>query len=135
MTKQGVSSEKTGTEELDVLHKYEMKTRTFDLLKAHFSTDGLTSSKLDSSVPSHKIGDLPRNPAFAKPATLSADAAMLKSAYNKAQTERETKSGYKMSEQKRSMLPAFHHKSAVTSLIKKEQIVLISGETGCGKSK
>ena len=132
VTKQGESSEKTG--ELEVLHKYEMKQKTFDLLKAHFGTDGLQSILPNASLNVPKA-DISRNPAFSKPASLVADSAMIKTAYIKAQTERERKSTYKMSEQKRAMLPAFHHKSAVSTLIKKEQIVLISGETGCGKSK
>ena len=132
VTKQGVSSEKSG--ELEVLHKYEMKSRTFDILKAHFGTADYEALQAKTSVSSITTG-LPKNPAFAKPATLAADAAILRSAYIKAQTEREKKSGYKMSEQKRSLLPAYHHKSAVSSLNKQEQIVLISGETGCGKSK
>lgn len=132
VTKQRAGAEKGET---DVLHKYEMKSKTFELLKAHFGIDGAKSSLCTSPSISTHIADLPRNPAFAKPATLLTDAAMLKSAYNKAQSERERRSGHKLSEHKRSLLPAYHHKSAVSSLIKQEQIVLISGETGCGKSK
>ena len=132
VTKQGVGAEKGET---DVLHQYEMKNKTFDLLKAHYGIDGVGSlSKAAPSLLAHRA-DLPRNPTFAKPATLLADAAMLKSAYSKAQSEREKRSGYKSSEEKRSLLPASHHRNAVVSLIKKEQIFLISGETGCGKSK
>ncbi|KAJ1423188.1 P-loop containing nucleoside triphosphate hydrolase protein, partial [Ochromonadaceae sp. CCMP2298] len=35
---------------------------------------------------------------------------------------------------KRAVLPAYEHRLAVGSLLKEHQIVLISGETGCGKS-
>ena len=39
---------------------------------------------------------------------------------------------YSTMQRKRESLPAFFHQTAVTSLIKQEQIVLVSGETGCG---
>ena len=118
----------------DLLYKYEMKNRTLDLLIAQFAADGSISAKSSTQNAAGKA-DLPRHAAFAKPATILADASMLKSAYTKAQSERANRSGYQQSEHKRSLLPAFHHKGAVSSLIKQEQIVLISGETGCGKSK
>ena len=116
------------------LHKFELNSKTLDLLKLHFAGTSApdTNGTLHNSA--EKV-DQKKSSVHSKPATLLSDMEMLKSAHSKAQSEREKRPGYALCEQKRSQLPAFHHKGAVSSLIKKEQIVLVSGETGCGKSK
>ena len=134
VTKQSAANSKQADSDL---HLYEMDNRTSDLLKLHYSkgnTAGQTSNG-DATGTSSKIPDSIKNKGYSKAPSLSDDLVMLKAAHLKAQSEKEKRPGYALSEQKRSQLPAFLHKSAVSSLIKKEQIVLISGETGCGKSK
>jgi hypothetical protein len=71
---------------------------------------------------------------FNKPSSIDADAAAIRSSYTRAQAERQRKPAYASMQRKREGLPAFVHQDAVTSLIKQEQIVLVSGETGCGKT-
>eukprot|EP01041_Mallomonas_annulata_P010633 gene10633-22198_t len=54
--------------------------------------------------------------------------------YNVAQQTMLSKPNYNIMKLKRSQLPAFSHHQEVCSLVKDHQIVLVSGETGCGKS-
>lgn len=70
-----------------------------------------------------------------KASSIEEDANIIREAYNKAQKARLQKPGYSKMQAMRANLPAFHHKDAVCSLIKENQVVLISGETGCGKSE
>jgi HrpA-like RNA helicase len=58
----------------------------------------------------------------------------LKTAYENAQAARRTSPQYAASQKKRQSLPAAQHRSAVCQLVHNNQIVLISGETGCGKT-
>lgn len=118
-------------------HRYEMNTRTSELLKTHFTSENCRSAVTTgrTNADSASSATESKNAAYSKPSTLQADAAMLKAAYTKAQSDRQKKPSYAATEQKRSLLPASSYKEAVSSLIKQEQIVLVSGETGCGKSK
>ena len=54
--------------------------------------------------------------------------------YNDAQQKRLQNKNYHTIQRKRGTLPAAHYRTAVCNLLKEHQIVLISGETGCGKS-
>lgn len=133
VTKQPTITEQQIDEQL---HKYEMNTRTAALLTSHFSGENCQSVAINGRTVTSATSDgvESKNAAYSKPSTLLADAAALKAAYTKAQSERQKKPSYAAVEQKRSLLPASSYKEAVSSLIKKEQIVLVSGETGCGKS-
>lgn len=132
VTKQSVGNENLADIEL---HKFELSSKTMELLTLHFaSTTAPPDTNGTFNSNSEKV-ELKKNSVYAKPATLLSDMAMLKIAHSKAQLDRENRPGHALCQQKRSQLPAFHHKEAVSSLIKKEQIVLVSGETGCGKSK
>jgi HrpA-like RNA helicase len=134
VTKQSAASSKQADSDL---HMYEMDKRTSDLLKLHYSkgTPAGSNSAVGTTGNASKTADSMKNKGYSKAASLSEDLAMLKAAHLKAQSEKEKRPGYALSEQRRALLPAFLHKSAVSSLIKQEQIVLVSGETGCGKSK
>jgi HrpA-like RNA helicase len=68
-----------------------------------------------------------------KPSSLIDDISAIEAAYNRAQAERVKKPTYEAMARKRASLPAFYHQAAVSTLIKEQQIVLISGETGCGE--
>jgi ABC-type glutathione transport system ATPase component len=132
VTKQSAANSKQADSDL---HMYEMDKRTSDLLKLHYSKGTPAGSNSTASTTASKASDSMRNKGYSKAASLSEDSVMLKAAHLKAQSEKEKRPGYALSEQRRALLPAFLHKSAVSSLIKQEQIVLVSGETGCGKSK
>lgn len=134
VTKLAVAANQQTDEEF---HKYEMNARTSDLLKTHFTSENcrlpVTNSRTNADTANGTTEF--KNAAYSKPSTLQADAVMLRAAYTKAQSERQKKPSYAVTEQKRSLLPASSYKEAVSSLIKQEQIVLVSGETGCGKSE
>jgi bisphosphoglycerate-dependent phosphoglycerate mutase len=132
-----VTKQSAGVENLadSELHKFELNGKTLELLKLHFAGTTAPHNTNGTSNSSTEKVEQKKNSVYAKPTSLLSDMEMLKAAHSKAQSEREKRPGYALCEQKRSQLPAFHHKSAVSSLIKKEQIVLVSGETGCGKSK
>jgi ATP-dependent RNA helicase DHX36 len=66
---------------------------------------------------------------------LTTDLPQLQVSYREAQRKRVTQPGYAAMERKRQSLPAYEYKAAVCSMIKSNNIVLVSGETGCGKSK
>jgi R3H domain len=132
VTKQSAGIENLADSEL---HKFELKGKTLELLKLHFAGTTAPVVTNGTSNSSQENVEQKKNSVYAKPTTLLFDMVMLKAAHSKAQSEREKRPGYALGEQKRSQLPAFLHKGAVSSLIKKEQIVLVSGETGCGKSK
>ena len=134
VTKQSASNSKQADSDL---HIYEMDKRTSDLLKLHYSkgTPAGPNSTASAAGNASKTTDSMKNKGYSKAASLSEDLAMLKAAHLRAQSEKEKRPGYALSEQRRSLLPAYLHKGAVSSLIKQEQIVLVSGETGCGKSK
>ena len=134
VTKQSATNSKQADSDL---HMYEMDNRTSDLLKLHYSKGTLAGPTSNEGFAENlsKASDSMKNKGYFKAASLSDDLVMLKAAHLKAQSEKEKRPGYAQSEQRRSLLPAFLHKSAVSSLIKQEQIVLVSGETGCGKSK
>jgi len=65
---------------------------------------------------------------------LSAEIPYLEASYARAQDTRASKESFERLQTKRTELPAFEHRLAVTTLVKENQIVLISGETGCGKT-
>ena len=134
VTKQSAANSKQADSDL---HMYEMDKRTSDILKLHYSkgTPAGLNSAVSATGNASKATDSMKNRGYFKAPSLSEDSVMLKAAHLKAQSEKEKRPGYALSEQRRSLLPAFLHKSAVSSLIKQEQIVLVSGETGCGKSK
>lgn len=134
VTKQSAANSKQTDSDL---HMYEMDSRTSDLLKLHYSKGAPTGPTSNGSGAGSisKTPDSLKHKGYSKAASLSDDLVMLKAAHLKAQSEKEKRPGYALSEQRRSLLPAFLHKSAVSSLIKQEQIVLVSGETGCGKSE
>lgn len=70
-----------------------------------------------------------------KPApSLDAEANFLESSYWHAQGERTHKPGFSGIQAKRATLPSFHHQAAVCTMVKEHQVVLVSGETGCGKT-
>lgn len=58
----------------------------------------------------------------------------LKSSYEKAQSVRRASPHYASIQRKRQTLPVAQHRSAVCTLVHNNQVVLISGETGCGKT-
>ena len=130
VTKQSATNSKQADSDL---HMYEMDKRTSDLLKLHYSKG--TPAGPSPTGNASKTTDSMKNKGYSKASSLSEDSVMLRAAHLKAQSEKEKRPGYALSEQRRALLPAFLHKSAVSSLIKQEQIVLVSGETGCGKSK
>jgi len=59
---------------------------------------------------------------------------ILLDSYEQAQKARQENKNFNSIQKKRSTLPAAHYRQAVCNLLKQHQIVLISGETGCGKS-
>lgn len=67
-------------------------------------------------------------------ASAKKDQAFLRNSYIKAQMARLNHKDHAKIQKKRAMLPAHQHSAAVRSLVANNQIVLISGETGCGKT-
>lgn len=109
------------------LSTYNLKKKSLEILNPFTNID---IKEISKNIP------MPlNNLAYSKPSSLKSDEIILKNAYQKAQNERMNKPGYEMNKKKRASLPAHEYKDAVNKLIKEEQIVLVSGETGCGKSK
>ena len=104
---------------------FTLKPRTLDLLQKNVSSIAIVNPIASNDTEN-------RQGQFTKPSTITEDQPIIRSAYMKAQSEREKKPTYSTMQRKRESLPAFFHQTAVTSLIKQEQIVLVSGETGCG---
>jgi HrpA-like RNA helicase len=57
-----------------------------------------------------------------------------KESHAAAQAKKGANPKYKTMQSARKKLPAWEHSSLVVDLIKKHQVVIVSGETGCGKS-
>jgi len=64
----------------------------------------------------------------------ASDAAQIAGTYAKAQAAMKAHPSYKAIQAKREQLPAFSFKDEVNKLVRENQVVLISGETGCGKT-
>lgn len=58
----------------------------------------------------------------------------LASNHRAAEAKRRNHPEYESIHEKRHLLPASHHRIAVCKMVQEHQIVLVSGETGCGKS-
>ena len=65
---------------------------------------------------------------------LTDELEFLSQNYLRAQAERIKRDGFLEMQERRSQLPAHQHREAVCTLIKQHQIILVSGETGCGKT-
>jgi HrpA-like RNA helicase len=68
-----------------------------------------------------------------KPSSARQCASELRSSYTKAQSIRMGKPEYAAMNGARSRLPSFEHAGTVNQLVKDSQIVLITGDTGCGR--
>jgi HrpA-like RNA helicase len=112
--------------------QFTLKPRTLDVLQKNVSSIAIVNpyANAGGDVSAFSTG----GSEFNKPSSIDADAAAIRSSYTRAQAERQRKPAYASMQRKREGLPAFVHQDAVTSLIKQEQIVLVSGETGCGKT-
>lgn len=91
------------------------------LLKQHFSPRGVAlldrhAHNTQSSVHSEVVRDFNR---------LVDDLPFLAEAHHKAQSEKLRKPAYAEAQRKRGTLPAFHYRSAVCSLVKEHQTILI----------
>ena len=118
---------------------FQLNTRTYDVLSKTFSPDAAPDSGTTawlkpaaSSSPS-AAADNPRDRCY-RASTLAADLPMLRSSYGVAQRRRDAKGEYERMRVKRESLPAAQYASDVCHLIKQHQVVLVSGETGCGKT-
>lgn len=69
-----------------------------------------------------------------KPNAAEQDKRVIMSSYERAQRDRLAHPNYSKVQESRSSLPAFEHAANVCKLIEENQIVLVSGETGCGKT-
>jgi len=113
---------------------FQMSTRALDVLGRCFHMDvavPLTSSTSSSSLLEEAGRDERSHDAAP---SLEMDAAMVAAAYERAQAARMAKPSYEPMKAKRESLPAAQHKESVCSLIKDNQVLLVSGETGCGKT-
>ena len=108
--------------------RFTLNPRTLDVLQKNISSIAVVNPLADDANAVYN-----RSSEYAKASSIYDDAQIIRSAYVKAQAERQKKPIYPTMKSKRESLPAFFHQDAVTSLIKQEQIVLVSGETGCGK--
>ena len=63
-----------------------------------------------------------------------ADASEITASYDKAQAAMKAHPTYNAIQAKRQTLPAYAYKDEVNKLVRENQVVLISGETGCGKT-
>ncbi len=68
------------------------------------------------------------------PATAEQLQAKRRASHAAAQAKRDSNAKYKGMVQARQRLPAWQHAEMVAQLVKENQVVVVSGETGCGKS-
>ena len=122
---------------------YKMHPRTLDLLSHTFTPAQMEAALRDSRARDAGEGAAPGKMSAPrritadrvyKATSLSADMGMIQSAYLQAQQKRDIKPEYVRVREKRRSLPAAEHEKNVCDLIKTHQIVLVSGETGCGKT-
>jgi HrpA-like RNA helicase len=66
--------------------------------------------------------------------TAASQAAEITAGYAKAQTVMKAKPGYAAIQAKRNQLPSASYKNEVNKMVNENQVVLVSGETGCGKT-
>ena len=109
-----------------------LNQQTIDILNRSLPPSLVNESPTTLSFKAFEGGNNYRESS--KPPTLTDDSSVIESAYYRAQAERIKKPTYATMENKRASLPAYYHRTAVSTLIKEQQIVLISGETGCGES-
>jgi len=104
----------TAVKVLGSIHAKELK----DFLSKREATSKLSNNMLHSKSHDHK----------------KIDFVKLEYSYRAAEHKRKTSSDFASLQQKRSILPAANYREAVCQLVRNHQIVLINGETGCGKS-
>lgn len=113
--------------------EFRLHRESRDILMAQFS-----SSKASAATIIEKCDKVEAMSRGARAGThftpLSTEMPFLELSYTETQEARLRKESFQRLQTKRAVLPAFEHRSAVTTLVKENQIVLISGETGCGKT-
>ena len=129
-------TKRTGNNELSVENADEIPVVQFSksttkLLKTQFHViDPSVMEKLNNTEVSRSFAFDVSN----KPNTVEQDKRVIMSAYERAQRDRLAHPNYGKIQESRSSLPAFEHAANVCKLIEENQIVLVSGETGCGKT-
>lgn len=105
-------------------------------MEAYFSTNLIDTSKKTindgaGSVTSRAAhGSTGNNSENA----LARNLSYVENSYQQAQQTREKHRDYGHTQRQRNLLPAADYREAVCGVIRNNQIVLISGETGCGKT-
>ena len=116
---------------------FHLNQRTQDVLSKCFSSsasppESTATAWLRPTGPGVACGSRSDRARRANP--LSQDLPALLSSYSAAQARRDCKPEYARMLSKRTSLPAAQYRVDVCKLIKDNQVVLISGETGCGKT-
>ena len=112
----------------DVVSDFELTSNSLDILQKNRIGQ---SFKWKSASESDDLLNMRKDMRFT---SIEVDSRRIRMSYANAQAEMRSKLEYPRFQAKRALLPAFVHRNVVCSLVKQNQIVLISGETGCGKS-
>jgi HrpA-like RNA helicase len=109
---------------------FNVHNRTASLLKKAFPDPQNAISSLNITSLSGAGKNFERTAA----SSAAADAAEIAITYSQAQAAMKMHPSYKAIQAKREQLPAFAFKEEVCKLVRENQVVLVSGETGCGKT-
>ena len=118
-------SEKSPIDEKMIV--FDMKIESENILKNTFFNKN--NDFFDSSLALDRSKDT-TTIQYDKPNSLEQDAELIRNAYMKAQSD----SNFINQQSRKKLLPAHAHQESVCKLIKENQIILVSGETGCGKT-
>jgi HrpA-like RNA helicase len=129
-----IENETIETNNKSTIPLFSLNSKTKGLLSKHFNNSSSSSPSSPSNINNKTDLSIKNNNFSVKISKLSDDLNSIKKSYQKAQLYRMNSSNYVLLQKSRETLPAFTHKKDVCELIKKHQIILVSGETGCGKS-
>jgi len=119
----------SGASDVDTIKTYKLQKRSTDVLDRAFP-DPAEVLRIVSTA----TADSSKVPERAAATSAANDAAAIAVTYAKAQTAMKAHPSYRAIQAKREQLPAFSFKEEVNKLVRENQVVLVSGETGCGKT-
>jgi HrpA-like RNA helicase len=105
--------------------------QTQSVLNAHFQQHPITASDLDESGPDSLL--FARSPAR-HPRHSNRAAPNMAASHAQCRQRMDADPGWKQRLQARKKLPAWAFKDSIPAMVAANQVSLVSGETGCGKS-
>ena len=119
--------------DLDAIKLFSMQNKSLNALNAVYPDAATVAQTATFKATAHsEANSFKRQRGAAN--TVTDDAASIKASYEAAKAKMESNPRYATMQTKRQTLPAHEHRAQVCQMIKDNQIVLISGETGCGKT-